>query len=384
MATNSYNKTNSFNIDLLNVEDFIIKYNSVTYLSLEVIFNSDIQQIINKYSVVISLVNPNDTSIVYAQFTPSSSDFGVTKNTIPTNGGLSSYTQQLGYFTLRYINKNHFKLNNAMLTTNTPAEGSVMQLRVTINGVSKLYGTRNFNIFNNSSMSALSTIFNYKQNYNLATKGYYYQNTDKAIVKINNVNSVVMSLNSINNFNVSSPPLRTNVIDFTYTSTAQASYSGTNSYALTKNYNITSNNTKSILYVRKGIVDRRLTSSPNYLTSLVVGSSKLFDTTLKNASAVTDTVYLEMPLFSGLSSSGLIITSVSVTSSPNKVNFSSLPVITALGLGKFKIDLSYAPTGEPNATVASYTATITINLSHPVVGLITINSSGFTYTNSTG
>lgn len=388
MATNIYNKQSTFNIDSLNVEDFIIKFNTITYLTLEVIFNCDIQQIINKYVVNISLVNPNNTSIVYAQFTPSSSDFGITKNTIPVSGTTTSYTQQLGYFTLRYINKNHLHLNNSSLIANAPSDGFPMQLMITINGINRLFGTRTFSTFDASPMPILPNSFSYLQNYNLATKGYYYENTDKAVIKINNQTSVIMDINTINNLSTSvNVPLRTNNTDFVYTSTAIASFSGSNSYALNKTYTISSPSTISTLWIRKSGVDRKindLAHLTNYITSLSVGCTKLFDTTLKNASGVSDTVYLEMPLFSGLSASGLSITNISITSPSNKVNLSTTPIFTSLGLGKFKIDLSYLPTGEPASTTATYSASVIINLTHPLVGSISITASGFTYTNSTG
>lgn len=380
MAQNIYNKVNSFNIDSLNVEDFIIKYNTVNNITLEVIFNSNIKDIINKpYTVNISLVNPNDTSIVYASFTPSASDFGVTKNTIPIGGSISSYTQQIGYFSLRYIDKNHFNINNNISVSNTPAEDSSMQLCITINGVKKLFGIKKFPIFNSLSTPIPSSTFNYLQNYNLLLKGYYLENTDSVLIKLNNVDSVNMSLNSINNTSIA--PTRVSNVDFVYTGSAQSSFSGTNAYTLTKSYNITSPLTSSLI-IRKSSIDRVI-SNTSFLNSVVVGSNKLFGTNLKNLSAVTDTVYLDFPLLRNLAS-GLSITNISVTSTPNKVNFSTAPAATSLGSGKFKIDLSYSPTAEPNSTVATYNATITINLTHTSVGLITLVASGFVYTNTTG
>lgn len=389
MATNIYNKQSTFNIDSLSVLDFIVKYNTVDYVEVEIIFNCDIEQIINKYSVDFSLVNPSDVLEVYAQFTPSGTNFGIIKNTIPVNGGVSSYTQSLSYFTFRYTDNNHFKNGNGSVLANTPAEGAQFQLQVTINGVSRLFNIKRFNTYRNSTMPLQPTTFNYLQNYNLAVGNYYFQNTDIVKVKINNQNSVNMSVNTINNYATSvETPIRLNTVsDFIRTPTAKCSFAGTNSYALVKNYTILSALTQSTMWINKNGFDRNInpTLQPNSIfTALQVGCNKLFNTTLKNASGVSDTIYLEFPLFMGLSSSGLAISSISITSTPSKVNFASLPVFTSLGLGKFRIDLSYSPTGEPAATTATYAASVAINFTHPTVGIITVSASGFTYTNSTG
>ncbi|MFM2392617.1 MAG: hypothetical protein RLZZ546_594 [Bacteroidota bacterium] len=390
MAANIYNKQSGFNIDSLNVIDCIIKYNTVDYIEMEIIFNCDIEQIINKYSVNFSLVNPNNTSTVYAQFTPSGTNFGIVKNTIPVNGGLNTYTQQLSYFTFRYTNNNHFKNGNGYMITNSPTENSQFQLQITINGISKLYNTKRFNTYNNTPMLFIPTTVNYLQNYDMFIRNYYFENSDIVKIKINNQTSVSMSVNNIDNYYTAVyTPTRTNtVLDFERVQKARASFSGTNSYALVKTYNILSALTQTTLCISKnGFDDRKLNppTQPNsYATALQVGCNKLFDTTLKNASGVSDTIYLEFPLFMGLSSSGLAITNIVITSTPNKVNFASAPIITALGLGKFRIDLSYSPTGEPAATTATYAASVAINFTHPTVGIITLSASGFTYTNSTG
>ena len=88
---------------------------------------------------------------------------------------------------------------------------------------------------------------------------------------------------------------------------------------------------------------------------------------------------IEIPIFYSLSN--LNISSI-VLSSSTKVKFSSNPVITSLGNGKFLINLSYSPTGENNGVVASYPIIVTINFTS-IAGNISLNSQ-FVYINSDG
>ncbi len=383
MAINIYNKSgNTIDIDNIDVLDFILKQNTVTYLGLEVIFNCDINQIINKYSFTIELVNTIDTTIVYAQFSPIISDFGTTKNTIAIGANPSTYGNTISYFNTRYINKNHFNTNNFSLTSNSPAENILMKLQVTINGVKKLFSvTKKFASFSNLTPT-LSDTFLYSQTYNISANGYYFENTDIVSIKINNSDSVFMSVGTINN--QANVPLRVNNKDFVYNATAIASFSGTNSYALTKNYKFKINPTINLIVKKSPTATEKILSNITF-NNITVGCNKQFDLTLKNASSVSDTVYLELPLFTDLSTSGLSLDLVKViqTSTPaNKVN-ASTPVITPQGGSKWKIDMSYLPTGEPNGTSATYLANIELDFSHPS-GNFTLKATGIVYTNSTG
>jgi hypothetical protein len=377
MAINIYNKTNTIDIDSIDVLDFILKQNTITYLGLEVIFNCDIKQIIDKYSFTIELVNPSTTSTVYAQFTPSISDLGTTKNTISIGATPTTYGSAISYFATRYINKNHFKINNFSLTSNSPLENNSMQLQITINGVKKLFGTKTFASFSNLTGS-LTDIFGYLQTYNISSNGFYIENTDIVAVKINNSNSAFLTVGTINN--QSNTPLRLNNKDFVYNATSIASFSGSNSYALTKNYEFKTK-PSSKLIIKKSPTDIERILKTDYLEETTVGCTKQFDLTLKNASSVSDTVYLEFPLLKELYTSGLTLDSVKVKATPNKVSFASTPVILALGGAKWKIDMSYAQTGEAVGTVATYAGEIELDFSHSS-GNFTLKASGFTYTNS--
>ncbi len=388
MATNIYNKESTFNIDSLSVLDLIMKFNTVTYIEMEIIFNCDMEQIINKYPVVFSLVNPNNTSIVYAQITPAGSNFNIIKNTIPVNGGLTTYNQQLSYFNLRYTDNNHFSNGNASFISNSPAETSHFQLQITIDGNSKLYNIKDFAQTKLAPMPIQPNTFTYLQTFNLSLRNYYFQNTDVVNLKINNTNSVSMPVHTINNYSNIITSVRANTAtDFNRNPTAKCTFSGTNSYALVKTYTITSASTLSTYWIDKGGFVKNINPTGQSSTIFYfseVGCSKLFNTTLKNVSSVTDTVYLEFPLFRGMSSTGLVLSSVSITATPNKVSFATAPVITALGLGKFKLELSYSPTGEPASTTATYSATVSINFTHPIAGNMSVSANGFIYTNSTG
>lgn len=385
MAESIYSDNSNFSIDSINVLDYILKYNTVTFINLEIIFNCDIAQIINKYSVSFALVNPNNQSIIYADFTPAGSDFQVLKNTIPIGGGRTSYTQSLSYFSTRFVDNNHLFSDNSTLTSNLPVEGTQMQLRVTVDGVHKYFNNRTFNTCSSSPMPIQTDTFNYLGTYPLILNNYYFQNTDDLYLKIDNQRAVTLDITSINNFSNIPAPLRFANTEFRTTSTATGVFSGTNSYLLTKEYSITSASTQVTIWIEKvGIGSKKInpTSQNTIHTKLQVGCDKLFDTTLKNASSVSDTVYLEFPLFRELS--GLSITSIQVNSTPNKVSFASTPTVTSLGDAKFQVDFSYNPTNEPNSTSATYAATFFISFLHTSGISFTISASGFTFTNSTG
>ena len=379
MAINKYNAQNTFTIDEFTVEDFIIKYNTVSYITLEVIFNSDITQIINKYPVIVSLVNISSPSVVYASFTLSTGNIHLSKTTIPVNGTLTSYTKSIAYFSTRNISKNFFNSSNSSVISNTPNMGDSMQLKVSINGISKLYGTKNFSVLNTNNTPNISTTFNYLQNYSLKLSGYYFENTDTVVIKMGDNDSSYLSVGSINNFDTSITPLRQSNIDFVYTGISTASFSGTNSYLVTDIFNII-NAPVSTLWIRKNSNDLSINNpnQNNFLKNLVVGSTHHFGIVLKNQTSVSDTIKIEIPALNQLND--LSISSITVSGS-TKVVFSNTPVITSLGNGKFIINLSYLPTNESNGTVASYISTITINFSS-IAGNISINNN-FTYINST-
>lgn len=381
MAISLYKKTSNINIDTLQVLDFILKINTTSSIQLEVFFNLDFTQIINKYTTTIEIVNTNDPSIVYSQFTPSISDFSNTKKTINIGSNNSTYTKNLDYFLVKPALKNHYNINNIQNVSANPANGISISLQITINSISKIYGTRLFSNLTYNPQS-FSKDFNYLHTYPLNITGAFFKNTDSAVIKFNNVDVLSMPILNINN--TSNTPIRNINTDFVYNATSIASYSGTNSYALiNKCYFIRYVNT-SLYYRRVSKPDIVLENS-SIIDNIYAGINKSFNLTLKNNSSVSDTVIMEFPIFKTISN--LNITSIILNSNAQTsaiVKFISSPVVTNLGSGKYSILFSYAPTGLPNNTVGTYISYLTITFNHPDIGNIQINSEIITYTNSNG
>lgn len=378
MASNLYKNTNSINIDTFQVFDYILKYNSVSFIELEIISNIDFEQIINKsISLNFSLVNTSDNSKVYASFNPSISDFNNTKNSI--NIGSSTYNRFINYFLLKPAINNFFDNNNTILTTNNPLINTDVSLQITIDGNSQIYNTsRKIYPYNNLN-TTYPTTFRYMQKYDLSLNGFYIQPSDLTVIKISGGDASTASMININNF--VNNPVRDINYDFVYQNSGKAYFSGTNSYTLIKNYSLYINQSTSLFLRKIGQPDLVLKSS-NLFSDMEIGCTKLFNKTLKNTTSVSDTLYLEIPLFKNLN--GVNISSINFFRLSPKVVFNSSPVITSLGNGKFKIDLSYAPTGEPLNTVASYNVDIALSFIHPNFGSLTFIGYNFIYTNSNG
>lgn len=378
MARNFYKNNIVINIDDLQILDWCLIYNSIFHSKIEITFNSDFQQILNKYSVNIDLVDINN-NIISSLSSIILSNFDDKIQKIPNNGNLNSYIEQLPYFNNKYTQKNHFHLNNIKDIYHNISEGSLCRLRITINGKIYFSDTRNFAIVNTSltPITNYSNTFTYNQNYNLKLKGYYFDSTDALVLKLNGVDSNTSGhFSSINNFSTSG--LRNQVInsDFIWTETATGNFSGSNSYGTSAIFiNQSFSNFSLFIRKRNPFYEKQLNSS--YLLNLNMGLSKLFGTTfLKNVSSVTETVNIEIPALKNYQN--IIITRFTIPDNP-KIIVSSF-TSTNLGNGKFQIIANYAPTGEPPNNNKTYIGTILIQFNN---GLI-IYKNGFVYKNSTG
>ncbi len=361
MTISKYNKINSFKIDSLDVLDWILKYNSEKYTELEVIFNCDMTQIINQYVVKIHIANSNNT-IKYATFIPNITDFNTTKNTIPVNGGLTSYTETLPYFTVLYTNKNHFNTNNSIILTNNPTENLDLSLVIEINSIEKVFTKTNKKIASVgiSNIPTPSSIFTYLQNYNLTLNNYYFEGSDDVLLKINNITSSTLSVGAIDNFVLTTPPTRKNKTqDFERTSTAVASSILTNTYSNISDYNIVDyvNKFKTTLFIKKLGYNEKILINNSFIQTMKVGCDNFFGIQLNKNSIINHTVNLEFPLLKEL----IILNLTSITFSPSiNVAFDSTPTITSLGNAKFEVDMVYKATNDSNPNT-TYPVTLTLN-----------------------
>jgi hypothetical protein len=329
-----YYKTNNLTIDSINIEDFILKYNTASHIELEVIFNCDMVQILNTpYTVTISLVNIDNT-ITYASFNPTISDFSTTKKTIPTGGLESNYTSPLSYFMngnniIKYISNNHFNNNNSYdITSPLPLDNGDVKVKVEIDTKTIFSTTRKIKTFySQNTPSITDTVFNFSQNYSLILNNYYTEYSDLFYIKINNskiVSSLTITPSSINNNYILSTPFTRNQkivnnisqndanTDFESASTVGVGISITNPHPITTIYKV--NNTSVFnLYVKKLIElnERKIdNSTSNIVTKCDVSTDISFNMELDKVSTTQKTINF---LFSLFTSSTIAINDLEIT-----------------------------------------------------------------------
>jgi hypothetical protein len=269
-------KTTSVEVSEFIISDWILLYNSLSNLEVEIIFNHDVSQILSNKSVEISLMDISDVA-KYTQII-NIGDLTTRNHTIP-NGGLDGdYTEDLDIL----VNNNTIKFTT---TLTTPGEyyisfrftdDSYIEIsdKKTILDIGAFYLTNETEIKYNMSYT------------NSSIDGFYFTGTEDIKLGI-----LLGSLVSYDN-KFSGDRKKTDLIDFYYTQSFNTLFTYPNQLNDITVYDI--NNTNGIeLPLKIGSYE----TTKEYLTIQTSTSNKNFEDIDRSRDNSTDTITIDIPLY---------------------------------------------------------------------------------------
>lgn len=279
-------KTNDkiINIEPINIIDWIVKYNSVFKINLEVIFNTDILKMYqNLYQINYRL---KTSSISILEESLSTSGLYQNLNTIPYNSTNGSYTESIN----KTIDNNCFQIEKNFDTAINPGVYNI-EYDIMDNNGTNTYTSNTRIIIPNENIIATPTEIKYgNNNIFIKQKGYYFESTDAFSIDIDIENYFYNQFSYYDNESNYNTLRRIIPTDFISEQTAglTINYANTSGYSYFSSWDITSNN------VLGNIIKNTDTTPVIVFNRIECASNLPFNST-------NTSYYLNIPLFKGKS-----------------------------------------------------------------------------------
>lgn len=221
-----YKSKQKITIKPIEIKDWILKYNSIHYLTVEIILNVNVAQILESDKTVLYQIKKLDNTII-ASFTHTfnnndSANYDSTKLTIDINKNKTTY--DLLVSDTSYLEKNFFHISNSTPINVTDVETDISLYMYIKNNSGndteykevtksknnkKIKSSENVNLLTNKSDYGNGNSNNFYNDYNnpknyydilsFLTKGLNLESNDSILFKMNNIESSLQTLTSYTN-----------------------------------------------------------------------------------------------------------------------------------------------------------------------------------------